>query len=262
MVRMNNHKFEIIRAFTVGLLIVVFTLVPVARIAYGTTSALTFGSLALISPLEWALLLLGTRTIVAKVLVPGLIVILTIAFFGRFLCGWICPVGMLLDSSHSIPMIANRTKRRVPGNNMMRYSILVAALTASFVFNFSLPYLFSPPGIVYRIVISYVMRGIIGVDVAVLLLVFVLDVLSLRYGRTWCNSICPLGTTISSLSIVNLLRPKVDQKKCINCLDCERICPMQIPLTTRADNWAMMTCNKCLKCFESCPTEAVRIAVL
>jgi len=262
MVRMKKHKFEIIRAFTVILLIVVFTVVPVTGIAYGTTSAFTFGSLALISPLEWVALFLGSKTVVAKVLLPGLFVVLTIIFFGRFLCGWICPVGILLDFSHSIPMIGNKTRGCVSGNNMMRYSILAAALAASLVFNFSLPYLFSPPGIVYRIVISYVMRGIIGVDVAVLLLIFVLDVVSLRYGRSWCNSICPLGTMISSLSIVNLLRPKIDQKKCINCFDCERICPMQIPLTTRATNWAMMTCNKCLKCFECCPTEAVKIAAL
>jgi polyferredoxin len=98
--------------------------------------------------------------------------------------------------------------------------------------------------------------------VYMLMLILVLDILSSRYGRTWCNSICPLGTTISSFSIVNLLRPKIDQKKCTNCLDCERICPMQIPLTTRTDNWAMMTCNKCLKCFENCPTGAVKISAL
>lgn len=262
MVRMNNHKFEMIRALTAGLVIVVFTLLPASGIAYGTTSALTFDGLAFISPLEWGLVMLGTKTILAKLLVPGVIVMLTIVLFGRFLCGWVCPVGILLDSSHSISMTANKTNRRISGNSMMRYSILLAVLAASLVFNFSLPYLFSPPGIVYRTVISYMMRGIIGVDIVVLLLIFVLDILSSGYGRTWCNSICPLGTTISSLSIVNLLRPRIDQKKCINCLDCERICPMQIPLTTRANNWAMMTCNKCLKCFENCPTGAVKISAL
>jgi len=260
MVSMGNHKFEVVRALTAGLVIAVFTLLPAYGIAYGTTSALTFGTVTFISPLEWALLMLGTQTVVAEVLVPGLIVILAIVLFGRFLCGWICPVGILLDSAHNIPKLGRRVNRPMLGKSMMRYAILAAVLAASLIFNFSLPYLFSPPGIVYRTVISYALRGIIGIDVVLLVLVFVLDILSLRYGRTWCNSICPLGTTISSLSIVNLVRPTIDPHRCINCLDCERVCPMDIPLTTRSDNWAMMTCNKCLKCLESCPTGAVKIS--
>jgi ferredoxin-type protein NapH len=262
MIGMNKHKFEIIRTLTAALVIVAFTLLPASGIAYGTTSAFTLDRFTFLSPLEWLLVMLGTKMILAKVLVPGLIVVLTIVLFGRFLCGWVCPVGILLDSSHNISMTANKRNQRIPGNSTIRYSILLAVLASSIIFNFSLPYLFSPPGIVYRTMISYTMRGIVGVDVVVLLIILVLDILSLRYGRTWCNSICPLGTTISSLSIVNLLRPRIDQKKCINCLDCERVCPMQIPLTTRTDNWAMMTCNKCLKCLDRCPTGAVKISAL
>jgi ferredoxin-type protein NapH len=262
MVEIKEHRFEAIRALAAGLVIVAFVLLPASGIGYGTTSALILDRFTFISPLEWMLVMLGTKTIVTKILVPGLIVVSTIVIFGRFLCGWICPVGILLDWSHNISMRVNRRNQSTPRNGTVRYSILLAVVAASLVFNISLPYFFSPPGIVYRAVVAYTMRGIIGVDVGVLLIIIVLDILSLRYGRTWCNSICPLGTTISSLSIVNLLRPRIDQKKCINCLDCERICPMQIPLTTRTDNWAMMTCNKCLKCFDKCPTGAVMISAL
>jgi ferredoxin-type protein NapH len=262
MVRMKNHRFQIVRSLAAVLVILFFVFAAYLGIAYGTTSAFSFGGFVLISPLEWSLVTLGTKTILPTLLLPALTVILVIAFFGRFLCGWICPVGILLDYSHGIAKATNKKTFHVSRRNGMRYAILIAILAASLLFNFSLPYLFSPPGIIYRVVLGYAMRGIIGVDLTILLLIFVLDLLSIRYGGTWCNSICPLGTTISSLSIVNFLRPQVDQNTCTNCLVCERVCPMQIPLAHSPNRWAMMVCNKCMKCLDNCPIGAMKIAAL
>jgi ferredoxin-type protein NapH len=259
---MKKHRFEIVRPIAAGLVILLFVLASNYGIAYGTTSAFRLGGLILISPLEWGIMILGTKTILPSLVVPALTVILVIVLFGRFLCGWICPVGILLDCSHGITIAANRKQLVFSGKNRMRYAILSAILAARLLFNFSLPYLFSPPGIIYRAVLGYVMRGVIGADLVVLSLVFVLDLLSVRYGRTWCNSICPLGTTISSLSILNLLRPQVDRNRCTSCLECERICPMQIPLAHSHNRWAMMVCNKCMKCLDNCPFGAVKIAVV
>jgi ferredoxin-type protein NapH len=258
MVEMRIHKFEIIRVVTVLLGILVFTISPIFGVMYGTTSALTFGSFTVISPLEWILVSLSTQTILISLLVPVLIVILIIALFGRFFCGWICPVGMLLDYSHNLTVKNNKKNLSPLWRNMERYVILLAILTASLLFKFTAPYLFSPPGIVYRTIIHIIIHGIIGADLAVLLLIFILDVFATRFDRTWCNTLCPLGTLISSLSIINLMKPKVDKKKCNNCLVCERICPMRIPII-KTDNWAMMACNKCLKCWENCPVKAIKI---
>ena len=264
MVEMKTGRIEILRAITASLAILIFAVAPIFGLMYGTTCALTFGSFTVISPLELALVSLGTKTILVSLIVPGLIVILIVVFFGRFFCGWICPVGILLEYSH---ILTERKERKGVGTlwkNKEKYAILLAVLAASLLFNFTVPYLFSPPGIVYRTIIYFISHGIVGADLTVLLLIFILDVLAIRYGRTWCDTLCPLGTIISSLSIVNLVKPKVDQKRCIdfdfNCLNCERICPMRIPLT-RADNWAMMDCNKCLKCWMNCPVKAVKLEV-
>lgn len=120
--------------------------------------------------------------------------------------------------------------------NREKYAIPCGVLAAAFIFNFSAPYLFSPPGIIYRTVFGLVR--------------------AIRYERTWCNTLCTLGATISSLSLVNLVKPKVDKEACIdfdfNCLNCWRVCPMRIPLTSQSaihgSRKAMMKCNKCLKC--------------
>lgn len=255
MVKVKITKFGFLRAITSLGVILVFVFAPFIGIFYGTTSALTFGDLTLISPLEWALLNLGAKTFLINLLIPFLLVTAVIVIFGRFFCGWICPIGVLLDYSHNITA---RKRLGTLWHNREKYIILLAVLAASLLFNFTAPYLFSPPGVVYRTVILYALHGIIGADLAILLLIFILDVLATRYHRTWCNTLCPLGTLISALSLINLVKPKVDEEKCNGCLECERTCPMRIPLI-KADKWLMMACNKCLKCLESCPIKAVKL---
>jgi len=262
MVEVMIGKIEISRAVTALLAICFLAAAPILGIMYGTTSAVTFGSFTLISPLELALVSISARTIPVNLVVPGLIVILIIVFFGRFFCGWICPMGILLENSHVLTIRKRRKGVGALWKNREKWAILLPILAASFLFGFTAPYIFSPPGVVYRTILSLMFRGVIGADLMVIFLILALDLFAIHYGRTWCNTICPLGTAISSLSFINFVKPKVDHKRCIdfdfNCLDCERICPMRIPVT-RADRWAMMECNKCLKCWASCPVKAVKI---
>jgi len=262
---MRVGRIEILRAVTTSLFILFFAAAPILGIMYGTSCALTFGGFSLISPLELILLITGTKTVLLTWLIPGLAAILIVVFFGRFFCGWICPVGILFGYSH---VITQGRKPRLAGGlwkNRERYAVLFAVLSASLLFGFAAPYLFSPPGVVYRAIISFTLSRVIGTELMVLLLFFILDLLALQYGRTWCNTLCPLGTVISSLGLVNLFRPEVDREACVGsdsrCLNCWRVCPMRIPVT-KADRWAMMACSKCLKCWANCPANAIRIEVI
>jgi len=261
---MKVGKIKILRAVTASLFLFFFVVAPILGFMYGTNCALTFGGFTLISPLELVLLILGTKNVLLGWLVPGLIVILIIVFFGRFFCGWVCPMGILLDYSHTITEKKERKRLGGSWSNWERYPILLAVLAASLLFGFAAPYLFSPPGVVYRTIIYFTSHRVIGAELVVLLLFLILDLFAVHYGRTWCNTLCPLGTVISSLSFVNLLKPKVDRRICISsdskCLNCWRVCPMRIPVT-KADRWAMMECNKCLKCWANCPAKAIKIEV-
>ena len=252
---------QALRAITAFLLLLVFIAASLLGVMYGMPSALTFGDFVIISPLEFILIVLSTKTLLAALLIPALVFIIVIVLFGRFFCGWICPVGLVLEFTHRWT-----EKRRRPLGIMFRslekYVVLLAILTSSFLFNFTAPYLFSPPGSVYRLAILLVFRGILWVDLGLIVLFLLVDFFATRFGHSWCRSLCPLGAMMSSLSIVNLARPRVVKDLCIdfdfNCLNCERVCPMWIPVT-RADKLAMMDCTKCLKCWAYCPVEAIRI---
>jgi ferredoxin-type protein NapH len=255
-------KIELLRILTAALVIVFFAVAPIFGLVYGTTCALNLGNFVLMSPLELILLMLSTKTFLLTWLVSGVTVIVVIMVFGRFFCGWVCPVGALLEYSHIITEKNHRKTVGVLNKNWEKYAVLFAVLSAALLFDFSAPYLFSPPSSVYRALFEIVSRGIVAVDLTVILLFFVIDLLAVHYGRSWCNTICPLGTVISGFSLINLFKPKVDQKKCIdfdfNCLNCERVCPMRIPVT-RANRWTMMECNKCLKCWDQCPVDAIKM---
>ena len=55
----------------------------------------------------------------------------------------------------------------------------------------------------------------------------VLFVLAWRYGRTYCNTICPVGTLLSFLSRFSLLKVYFDTDKCKNCSLCTKNCKDQ-----------------------------------
>ena len=52
----------------------------------------------------------------------------------------------------------------------------------------------------------------------------VLVVLAWRNGRTYCNTICPVGTVLGFFSRYSLFRPEIDAEKCTNCSLCSRKC--------------------------------------
>lgn len=52
----------------------------------------------------------------------------------------------------------------------------------------------------------------------------VLFVLAFMNGRTYCNTICPVGTVLGFVSKFSLFKIKVDEDKCIKCGLCEKNC--------------------------------------
>lgn len=52
----------------------------------------------------------------------------------------------------------------------------------------------------------------------------VIGILAWRNGRTWCNTICPVGTVLGYLSRLSWLKIRVEEDKCIKCGICAKNC--------------------------------------
>ena len=96
-----------------------------------------------------------------------------------------------------------------------------------------------------------------GVTLAVSAVTFVLiGFLSFRWGRLWCNTVCPVGTVLGCLSKFALFRPVIDTDKCNGCKKCARNCKAMCidPETHTID---MTRCVACMDCLENCHQKAI-----
>lgn len=95
------------------------------------------------------------------------------------------------------------------------------------------------------------MRSAISVAVAAVTLLIV-GILAWRNGRTYCNTICPVGTVLGYISHFSLHGPVFDKDKCNGCRLCERNC--KASCINVADHHVDMTrCVMCGDCMELCP---------
>lgn len=88
--------------------------------------------------------------------------------------------------------------------------------------------------------------------------------LAWRHGRTYCNTICPIGTILGYVSKFSLLAPVIDGSKCSGCRKCERRCKaacIDIKGTRAKGRERAIDHSRCVACFnciDNCERGAVR----
>ena len=102
------------------------------------------------------------------------------------------------------------------------------------------------------------MRSVPTFVVAVVTLAVVVA-LSFKGGRTYCNSICPVGTTLSFLSRFAMFRPLIDHDKCKHCKACELHCKAQcIAIGKDTEHIDHSRCVDCFNCIDQCKFGALK----
>ncbi len=241
--------------------------------------------------------LIGITTMIASrlwisLLLPGLFFLVSALFLGRWFCGWMCPMGTLLDATHFI----TRGKQTMPGNprRNIRYVLLLTILVSSafglqlvgffdpfailvrglavslypafdygirsfftFTFNHGNPAVHAVTEPVYSVLRATVLpfqQMVFQWSVFSGLLLIGVFFLELWERRGFCRNICPLGALYGVVARLGLFRGRRGEAKCGGCAVCRKICRMGAIDDDR--NISMTDCNICMECVESCPQGA------
>lgn len=99
------------------------------------------------------------------------------------------------------------------------------------------------------------MRSIPTLVVAIVSLVVVV-VLAWRGGRTYCNTVCPVGTILGLLSRFSLLKPVINTEKCNGCGLCGKGCKSSC-INTKEHQIDYSRCVACMDCINNCRQGAI-----
>lgn len=248
-----------------------FTVITLLFLDFTGTLHGWFGWMAKIQFLP-ALLALNVGVVIALVLLT--------LMFGRIYCSIICPLGVFQDI---VARVGRRRKKLPytysPALGWLRYGVLilfVIALVAGLGAIVSLLAPYSSYGRIagnllaplwqwgnnalaflaeradsyafYRVDVWMKSIATLAVAVATLIL---LVVLAWRNGRTYCNTICPVGTILGFLARFSIFRITIDADKCKKCTLCARNCKAACidAKESKVDHSRCVTCGNCLtKC--------------
>ena len=222
--------------------------------------------------------------------VVAALLILTL-LFGRVYCSVICPLGVMQDI---ISWIHGKTKKKnrfrfsySPAKKWLRYAVLVAFVAALVLGAHSLVALVAPYSAYGRLASNLLapiyqwgnnllaliaeradsyafysvdvwIKSTATFAVAAATLV-VVGFLAWKNGRTWCNTICPVGTVLGFFAKFSLFAPVINTEKCRNCGLCGKQCKAAC-INMKEHEIDLSRCVACMDCIDTCKEGAISYA--
>lgn len=209
-----------------------------------------------------------------------ILIVMTLAF-GRIYCSIICPLGILQDI---IGWVGKKVKKNrytfSKAVSWLRYTMLGVMVVALVAGIGSIVQLLAPYSAFGRIATTLLQplykmgnnvlaaisehydnyafyhteTGVPNITIVLAIAcvtLVVLAVLAYRNGRTYCNTICPVGTVLSFLSRFSWMKIQFDADKCKNCSLCTKNCKAAC-IDFKSHQVDYSRCVVCGDCIESC----------
>lgn len=216
------------------------------------------------------------------------LVVLTLVF-GRIYCSVICPLGVFQDI---VSWFSGRRKKKhyrysySPEVKWLRYGVftlfvialiagigsLVALLAPYSSYGRIVQNLFQPIYICGNNLLAFLaeransyafyerdvwLRSLPTFIIAAVSFV-ALIVLAWRNGRTYCNTVCPVGTVLGFISRFSLLHPVLDAGKCTKCSLCAHRCKAAC-IDYKNHKIDYSRCVACMDCIDACQHDALHL---
>lgn len=267
-----------LRKIRIGISVILFTLITFYFLDFAEILPNSFHRLAHIQFVP-ALLSLSIGILVVLVALSLL--------FGRIYCSTICPMGILQDIIARISKSTGKKKKRYsysPAKNILRWSVLgitIIAFLLGFTFLLGLldpysafgriitnvfkPVYMSGNNLLESIFSQFDNYTFYKVDASILSLssfiiaiitLVIIVVLAWKHGRTWCNTICPVGTVLGLLSRFSLFKFHIDTEKCNGCGLCATKCKAAC-INSKEHSIDHSRCVDCFDCLEACKQKAL-----
>ncbi len=254
----ERRRFHVVRWAVLALVLVVSTVIgllhqkmPELRLA-GVDALCPFGGVESL----WALLASGAmlkKIAAASFILLGAAVVLNLVL-GRAFCGQFCPLGTLQELFGSLRNRLGMARREIPRAidtpaRFLKYLVFgvfawLAWLTGSLAIR---PY---DPWVAYHHLTSPELLTNFGVGAAILGVSFVG---SFFYDRFFCKYLCPMGAFLGLFNKLGFYQVTRHADACIDCLACDRVCPVNIEVSATPETLSDSECIACGECVAVCP---------
>lgn len=207
----------------------------------------------------WNIFAKAVPFIFPAAIITGLLILISTIFWGRWFCGYVCPIGTIQELIYSTKHTKKKFNQLISYKihkylNMVKYFIMIITLIAA-VLGSQILYMKFCPILAISHPQTITLAGIVSLLIIVVAGYFV--------ERFWCRYLCPYAALMNLMQkLADFLRIKRyeifrDIHTSLNCFNCINYCPMWIDIgyNEKIDN---PNCIKCFRCVRVCSKQDVK----
>lgn len=186
--------------------------------------------------------------------------------FGRAICGFLCPFGLIQELLYKIPFPKKKLWKYATYIKYILLIVFVIILPVTMVNELGMS---DPAFCKYICPVGTLEGGIplisthpelqatLGALFSVKACILIITLLGcLMVCRFFCKVMCPLGAIYGLLNKISIYHMECHKETCVSCGKCQKVCPMDV---NPMDNPNSMECIRCGKCVTACPKESLEL---